>query len=665
MAFDISSAQGYGAGTADVTNPSGTINSYAKVTAVNETQIALDDATGFNVGGEILLHDTAPGRWLIASIVSKASNVLTLNKTVTLWDALPDRLQAVTIPHYKTLKIERGNTLSPAAYDSSRNVGGIIVFKCAESLTLSGDIILTNKGLPVDDTSFRRSKARFWEAQAVNDTDKYSGYENATMPYYAPLNCGDGLAFIITKNFIRSGSPRIGNPNAAGVQFLRGSSADSVTNVGGSTILLVAETLTNFSVSAFSKYRARSASAGYGLARCYIASNTTLTNDEALYSYDIISDPTRLKTNCNISGFGSGTSSKTNPTADINQFARVVRIDDATVTYADKTDDVDLAQKLVIIHFKNKTTSVTADSGRFWLSKVLSDDGSKIVLKEAPPAISLTDYSAQIVRVPQYSSFTLNQTYNYTRKFDGDKGGIFAVCVKGECDLRGGIINMFGKGHYNSAAPEANGVPYNIDNRKMTFGNAHNHSRLPIGEGLGSILIIAKTLKLNESSRLGATWSGNAFGGNNDGAGDAAPALAGGGWKGNEADDGFAGSGKGGGYSTDGGARHYGGYGCAAYYYNDKGIVSRDSNQGAHLFIVADTIDGLSLAAISTGGGGPTGGGERIQGRLGGAGYGGGAAHGTGGYLGGGTEGVFGGGGSGFAFIYCNNFTNLNTNNIV
>lgn len=651
MAFDISSAQGYGAGTADVTNPSDTINTYARVTAVNDTQIALDDATGFSVGGEILLHDTAPGRWLICSIVSKSSNVLTLNKSVTLWDALPDRLQAVTIPHYKTLKIERGNTLSPAAYDSSRNVGGILVFKCSESLTLAGNIVLTDKGLPVGDTSFRRSKARSWEEQAVNDTDKYSGYENATMPYYAPLNCGDGLAFIITKNFIRSGSPRIGNPNAAGVRFMRGSSADSVTNVGGSTILLVAETLTNFAVNTFSKYRARSASEGYGLARCYIASNTTLTNDEALYSYDIISDPTRLKTNCNISGFGSGTSSKTNPTVDINQFARVVRIDDATVTYADKSDDVDLAQKLVIIHFKNKTTSVTADSGRFWLSKVLSDDGSKIVLKDPPPSVSLTDYSAQIVRVPQYKNFTLNQTYDFTRKFDGAKGGIFAICVKGECDLRDGIIDMRITNEHNYGV--GGGAPYNVDNNTMTFGNAHNHSRLPIGEGLGSILIIAKTLKLNNSSRLGASWSGNAFGGGND-------SFASGGWKGNETVDDAAGSGKGGGYYLHG-PRYYGGYGSNAYEYDSKGTRTSHQlgEQGAHLFLVADTIDGLCLANISTGGEG------NASGQQGGAGYGGGTAQGTGGYLGGAAGNIFPAGGSGFAFFYCNNFTNLNTENIV
>ena len=260
MAFDISSAQGYGSGSLDVTNPAD-INSYAKVTAVNETQIALDDATGFNVGGEILLHDTAPGRWLIASIVSKSSNVLTLNKAVTLWDALPDRLQAVTIPHYKTLKIEKNNTLSPADYDSTRGTGGILVFKCSESLTLAGNIVLTDKGMPVGDTSFRRSKARLWEAQAVNDTDKYSGYENATMPYYAPLNCGDGLAFIITKTVTFGlNTVKIGNPSTYGVQFCRGASdsdgaPSNVTNVGGSTILLVAETINNFRRTVFARYR--------------------------------------------------------------------------------------------------------------------------------------------------------------------------------------------------------------------------------------------------------------------------------------------------------------------------------------------------------------------------------------------------------------------------
>lgn len=655
MAFDIYAAQGYGSGSADVVNPADTLNAYAKVTALNGNSITVDDASAFNVGGELFLHDTSPGRWLIATITAKVGNVLSLNKNV-LWQTLPAYLQAVTVPHFKTLTIESGHSISPPAFLNGK--GGIIVFKCSEALTLGGAINLVDKGIAPADKSIRSYVSH--EDSGVEDTSPFSGYENAVMPYYVPLNAGDGLAFIITKKLIKTGSGRIGNPDnkCQGAAYCRGANHPSrpyATNVGGSTILLVAETLQGYSPQLLAKYRDKDKTQGKGLARCYVASNTVLNNDEALYSYDIISDPSRLKTNCNINGFGYGSANKSNPSADVNSFARVVAIDDKTITYADKTDDNDWTNGLVMIHFKNKSTTYTEYNGRFRLSKVVADDGNRLTLKDAPPAVSLKHYSAQVIRIPQYLNFTLNASYDKTRPFNGKTGGIFAVAVKDTCDLRGGVLDMSDKGG-NVSAGQPVGAPYNVDNKPLTFGNVYNHSRLPLGEGHGSIFILAKTLKLDQSSRLGAPYPGNAFGGKN---GDSLS----GGWQG--AGDELAGSGKGGGHVNDF-VDGYGGYGCSSYHYDGAGKRLLYGRQGAHVFIVADTIDGLSLANISTGGAGSG------DGQPGGAGYGGGAGDsghvgGSGGYLGGGVEssGFMGGGGAGSAFLYVNNVTNQDTSDII
>ena len=112
---------------------------------------------------------------------------------------------------------------------------------------------------------------------------------------------------------------------------------------------------------------------------------------------------------------------------------------------------------------------------------------------------------------------------------------------------------------------------------------------------------------------------------------------------------------------------------------------------GAHILIVADTINNFTLSAISTGGAG----GKcyssytnvvNYRGKDGGAGYGGGgfprgtgvtqpnyAFGGSGGYRGGGgsshapTSGVIytGGGGAGAAFCYANNVNSQSTTGII
>lgn len=671
MAFDLNAAGGFGNGTADVTADSNTVvNHYATVTALTATTITLGDASDFNVGEEIFYHVSLSydanrlGKWAFANITAKNGNVLTVDKDLTALAYLSNSTcQVVSVPHYKNFTIPSDVTLSPPAFADGK--GGIFICKCAETFTLAGDINLVDKGLPASLADERSETEQ--EQQGKLDTDNYAGWENAATQYHFALNVGDGAAFILANRLHGGNGARIGNTTTDGVKFCRGA-ADSinkpsgVTNIGGSTILIVADQFTSatFAHRHIGKYR--SGTPGKGLARCYIATNTRLSNDEGLYSYDIISDGTRLKKSCNVQDFGKGTNgnltNQANVNAVLNVYARITEINGQVISYVDKSKAGAFKQgDLVMIHYSQKSNADTAYAGRFWLSYVDGDDGvDKLTLRNAPPISTLTNYSAQIVLIPQYNNFTLTTTHNKTPAFANGKSGIFAIAVKNICDLRGGVINVEGKG----GAPAYGKIG-------MGIGNTQNSTRLPIGEGHGSVFILAKSLLMNSNTRIGATYSGAAVSGyrGKDGKDLPSPVLN---KTVSQEQSGTGGSPSGAGSNLN---SLSGGYGS-----NSAVVQGHTGLQGAHIFIVADSIDGLNVAAISTGG-------QAYQttyaGADGGAGYGAGgdtdtaiiqennaglwanyvAVGGQGGYIAGGGGGYdeTGGGGSGTAFIYCNNAT--------
>ena len=170
--------------------------------------------------------------------------------------------------------------------------------------------------------------------------------------------------------------------------------------------------------------------------------------------------------------------------------------------------------------------------------------------------------SCQFYSIPQYENFKLSASYTGTPKWGNGVGGICALAVNNLCDLRGGKLNVENKGTGAAVFNE----------------NANSHymkDRLPIGTGHGTVFLMSKTLKMDTATRIGATYSGT-------------PTT---------------------------GYKNYGGV---------RGAEALGSRQGAHVFIVANKIEGMNDAAISTGGDGA------------GAGYG------------------SSGGVSGSAFIYCN-----------
>lgn len=653
MALKIS----FGSGAlGDVTELDSTVNSYANVTAVTPTSITVNDTTKitglatFDVGTLILLHVSATsankkeflGNWLLATITGIEGDVWTLDADPTACITSEELgnycVQAVAVAQFKNLTLNEGTTITPPIYSASTNIGGIVAIMCSETLTFNGGHInLSDRGIPAASKAMRPATNN----DVASDTENYSGWENSDTRIHMFLNAGDGLAFIVAKKLVCNEDSRIGNVTTQGVQFYRGhknsvtyedAAPSGVTNVGGSTIFVAAETIEGFTCKMFAKYRDSSLAAGQGICRCYIASETKLRNDEGLYAYDCLSDPGRIR-KMNIKGYGNGSFGDGNAiTAQLNNYATITEVNGRKVTYKNQTSN-GLAQiasgALVMIHFNHRSNVNVEQSGRFILANVLADNGTVLTLDADVPNISVTDYAAQIVSIPQFDNFTLAAENKATVAFDGNQGGICAIAVKNNCDLSGGKLNVIQKG--GGGAYGRTGLEF--------IGNAQDSDKLPIGQGHGSIFILANSLTMNANTRLGNKNS-------------SVDLKYRGSWVTSNTENGSGA--KAGVYS-----KQEGGYGSNAV----KASTGTDGGfQGAHLMIIADTISGLNVKAIRTGGGTAP------------AGRGGGYVHASSGELVSGYNGGNGGsnasphfcgGSSGWAFIYCNNVINQDTDGTV
>lgn len=702
MAFVV---KDYGNGSlGDVDSVSSTINSYARVTAVTSSTITIDTSTQitgaatFTVGAKILLHVSATtsssyktylGCWMLANITATSSGVLTLDadptKCIPSANLAQYYVQAIAVAQYKNLTLNSGTTVTPPVYNATNYVGGIVALMCSDTLTFNGGhISLTDKGIPTGNSALRPTTNN----DPTTDTQTYAGWENSDTRIHFMLNCGDGAAFIIAKTMVCSTSSRIGNTSTRGYQFYRGATnsvtyneaaPSNVTNVGGSTILVAAQTITNFTPYMFAKYRSSSSTAGAGICRCYIASETKLRNDEGLYAYDCISDKGRMKRMLGIRDYGNGTfGDMTNVTTQLNNYAKVTAISGNKVTYTGATT-AGLAPittgALVMIHWNHKNSTTVAESGRFYLANVLEEYNGVLTLDRTLPSISITSYACQVVSIPQAKNFTLSTTNSATPAFNGTTGGICAIAVSETFDFSG-QINVEQKGGGSAYARAGLAV----------IGNTQDFDRLPIGQGHGSIFILGNHLKLSGSSnRVGASFDGAVVFPYNT---NVTPPSG----KTNVAQINRSGSGADCGSS---GTSKCGGYG------SNGAITTSDYSpcQGAHILIVANKITNFTQGFISTGGNGVfeynT---KNVACRFyhGGAGYGGGSVITTslngntayiptaGGYNGG--SGAFmnsyqpegwsswtsaietrcgTGGSAGWAFIYCNEVVNQNTTGTV
>lgn len=714
MSFDILAARMYGTGAlGDVTNPTGQINSYAKVTATANKTITLDLTNAslgayeqFAAGTELLLHIsgvrdnsasvTNLGKYKFVKVMAVDGNTLTLNSVPLDISPTDYFYQAITVAQFKTLTLS--GTISPLAFNETNGYGGILAFKCSVTFTFKGAINLVDKGLLT--AAYRPLLNQ--EENGTLDTNQLSGYENYETVNHFVLNKGDGACLIIAKKITCNSNARIGNPALKGIQRCRGAEDSpnlptSVTNIGGSSILIAAPTIEGLSASVIAKYRSKALTAGQGLCRCYIATNSSLPNDEGLYAYDIINTPERLKQYTLINSFGNGSHgelSSTNATKQQNSYAQVSSIstDGNTFTLVNINQD-GIAKfernALVMVHITPRNNS-TSEIGRFFLTTIVSikntASGTLSSITLANPISSLktvdpfdrSKYFVQVIAIPQYSEATINVTNRKTISFEKGRGGIFAIAVSGTCDLSDGEINvaMKGGGIGSHIVGSNDGIGYSLEH----VSNASMKVRLPIGHGHGSVFILANNLIMSSTTRIGASYSGNAFGG------AAGRQYNGGGYKGEDSTTSTGGSGAQSGISggTVTGERNGGFAGNALNITSVGGY----GYQGAHIFIVAQKITGCRLAALSTGG---VGGNAYLAsyhktyavGKDGGCGYGGGGGAikdadtaiyetGSGGGVHGGGAGVsitrgaaaYGGGASGFCCVYANQVVSQNATNI-
>lgn len=737
MSFDINAAGGYGSGSlGDVTNPDGVINSYYLVEAFSGNTFAVKPPFARNgilknlynatdlVGEEFLLHAFATtngaasppqlGLWRVVKITSVNYDtepaIFTTDKSLADLNIERYFWQAIWIPHFKSLTITSGDLCPfiPTVNDTVHSAGGVIAFKCSDTFTLNGGHInLSGFGHPLDTTTtFRPVTTQ--ESSSTLDTALYAGCENSITKDKLLLNVGDGACWILAKNISTQSTSRIGNPSSSGVQYCRGSSdskaSHSGSNVGGSSILIATNTWTGFSPATISKYR--SGATGRGLARAYIATYNllgTILPDEGLYALDTVRNDKRLTNYCNIRNFGNGSDSvsmRATDTVPINSYAKVTAVsaDYKTFTLSSfVTGQVAFATgKLVMIHQLQKSSGQDINSGKFILAKIVSISGSNYTVDTAFEC-DPSSYYVQMLTVPQVGTMSATGNFAATQAWSNGVGGIFAIACNGTLTLNG-QINLEGKGTFNGVV-------------NKLVGNHFMKHRLYIGQGNGTAFILANELNLSSSTRIGGRYDGATFGGKSvyrKTSISATPQFG--------SEGGYAGTdgtslndkyperlgtaGWGGGAGTNQSEGNNGGWFSNAKYTDrnanpdgnaGKGVLPGGGWQGAHILIVADTINGFNLSAISTGGAGGKcyssyNGVDEVRGKDGGAGYGGGgfprntgctqpnyAFGGAGGYRGGGgsshspTSGVTytGGGGAGAAFVYANTVNNQSTNGII
>lgn len=660
------------------------------------------------VGAEILIHhslcrSTSPsdevlanlGKWEIRRITEVSGTTYTLDKAPDI-DLENFYVQGVVIQEFQNLTLDSGETLIGYACSSSYYLGGILALRIHDTLTLNGGhISAVDRG-----ATSSLAKYRPWTPQENNgtyDTMLYSGCENSITKDRLLLNYGDGIIFLIAKNIVvNDNTSRIGNPNLSGEQYQRGATYSTASttgsHAGGSTIFIACNNFTGFDPAIISK--CKSGSVGQGLGRAYIATGGLIGSilaDEGLYALDSVQNSKRLNSALNVRNFGRGEGGDGTNTSSLLATYSVSAVSSDKKTFTCSGISTVIG-RLVLVHQLQKTAGANLNSGKFYLARIESYNSSaKTMTLDFACDVDPANYYVQIIPLKEFNNLTINGTVK-GQAWSNGTGGILPIVCNDTLDLRGGFLDVRGCG-----------TKSNISNTLV--GNNFMRSRLYIGQGHGTVFILARNILMNSATRIGSNSDGANFGGK---------AYHEDGWS---AEGGYAGKDGGyhdstnGNYSTRSPGKGGWGGGAGANSYGRNGgwhgnapgwnnYVEYDyepyrSLQGAHILIASDSIDGFNLHAISTGGeygdGRMENGNQWWAGTSGGAGYGGGGCSngrdindrynygGAGGYRGGGGgtanqseayEGdgahiFFGGGGAGNCFVYCNKYTNQDTTGIV
>ena len=687
MAF-VRSTVGYfgegGLGELNVTANKSDLNAYAQVVSISGKTLTfgnISDASKFTVGTLLFIHVAGYagtgtfkylGNWRVSKITAVSGNTVTVVKTLTNLAGGDSNalIQAVTLPEYSTVTLTK--SLTCPQFNQTTGYGGVVALMCSEELIFNGGHInLSGKGLP---SASLRPEFNF----ETYPEESYNGFENYNLRSRMPLNYPDGAAFILAKKITCNENSRIGNPSKTG-EARRPVLEEA--EKGGANILIAADEIEDFNVAMISKMPSVT-SGGKGKSGCYIATETCIPCDEGTYAYDRMTTPTRLSSTLKVKDFGDGSSgTKTNYVKQLNSYAAITSIDKTRKVFTIANPDNNGLAKitkgaLVMIHTDRKSGGQYQHVGRFSLARILSYELNKVTVDTPLDSLenwTTSHFAFQMIAIPQFKDFTLAKENSATPEYKNGRGGLVAIAVNDTCDLSGGKLLVEGKG----------GESIYTSEKGLNFiSNAQAAEKLPIGEGNGSVFILANNLVMNSETRLGASWTGKNFGG---GAIGAASFHS---WSKYYATNitNMNGNGERGGVYKNSSI----GYDLAGgYNSNSKWSAFEDTRnggyQGANVLIVANKITALNLAALSTGGQGgrkwqyTTGKGKPYAGGDGGCGFGGAGGYfaystkastvsgGNGGYIGGGSGfydanvQLSGGGSGGFCFVYCNEFENQDT----
>ncbi len=521
MSIRVKKFGGYGTGSrGTATLSSGQINSCAPVSAMTGRTVTigaknvgtLDD---FTAGVEILLHVSASkgsetaklGEYAFARIRSVEGSVLTLDRALVWFVSASDLanywVQAVTVPNFETLTLK--GALQAAAYSASSHCGGILALKCSKELIFDGGRLdVSNKGIPTGSAALR-------PAIPEETTEEGRLFIHSTLPV---MNRGNGVVMVCAR--------RTTFDTAAVIGASEFGDPDKGAGEGGASILFVSDELANFRAEAIST---GGVSGGGGRGRCRIATRSEpalhVPSHELLYGHDLIHDPDALRT-LGVRNFGDGRhKSVTNPTEVLCGYAPISRVG------ADlKTVETQFLQNafyapleegaLALFHVSATKSAHIQDYGRYAIRRIAhriaSGSNAVFVLDEPLPVPqNITDnYWCQLIGIPQFETLTLRDfTLNVPAWDDSVKcGAILPLACSNLLSLANAkVLTEPGKFPVGRRWGETS------QKRFINQTNAVGATRMMLGELNGAVLLLAKQIAADGSSRVGGEQSPLLLGG--------------------------------------------------------------------------------------------------------------------------------------------------------
>ena len=154
---NVSDLGGFGSGKlGDVTlNAACVMNTSAKAAlSSGKTQISASYARAgkfgsFAAGNEVMLLNMETGEYECRTISETSGSALKVSEAFTMFNNGTQIFQVIQIPHFNSLIVNAGITISPNAWDGYS--GGIIAFRVKGNCTINGNIITSGKGRPRTD----------------------------------------------------------------------------------------------------------------------------------------------------------------------------------------------------------------------------------------------------------------------------------------------------------------------------------------------------------------------------------------------------------------------------------------------------------------------------------------------------------------------------------